>query len=334
MLYSLASLFRCLLSDPHSKPHPCRTMNRDPLLQLIDSSSTFDTGSLLRDIVLFAMVSPDPRAVQNRFMVQGLTHCKDIQAPTDTGMNPQHEFVVIELEDTKRTSPKRLFIVLERTASLVRPSPAHSSVSLAMKAPLLASASISSLSESLPSSDSLSPYKAVATDEFELTPSMPRGSPYQLPSSSASLATTGTLYTSTQSTSRVYIADDHFVGSKISGAYADLTLNITQIRPQSLSLFELAVLADTIHNHDPLYSILKHQCFWFVTTLCNVVTREYDCIMVTGSAPSLSRDEVNRAEDSVSSAMASSFRKYLQEKENEVHFIFYSECHLLKSRHR
>jgi hypothetical protein len=313
MLDSLASLF-CLLSQSHFKRHPSHTLNQDPLLQLLDSSLTFDTGSLLHDIGLFAMVSPNSaQEVLDRFMVQGLTHCKDIQVRpwAPTGTNPQHEFILVELEDTKLTSSKPLFIILERAALSasvpLQPSPAHSSIAVVM-------------SESLLPSDSLSPYKAVATDEFELTP----------PS-----------HASTQSTSSVVLADDRFVGSKNLGAYANSTVN--QVHPQSLSLFELAVLADAIHNHNPHYSTLPHQRFWFATTLCNIVVREYDCITVTGSAPSISRDEVgnrsipgfkfegrcmgvmtDRAEDAVSSAIASNFRKYLQEKENEVHFFFLS----------
>lgn len=326
-------------------------MNQDPLLQLIDSPLTFDTGSLLRDIALFAMVSPDPRAVQNQFIVQSLTHCKGIQAPT--GMNP-HEFIMVELQDTKQRGSKSLFIALERTASLVQPSPAHSRVALTLRAPLLASASTSSLSKSLPSSDSLSPYQAAASDEFELTAPSPPASPsYPLPPiDSASLATARALYALTQSTSSVYLADDHFVGTKDLGAYADSTHGIKQIRPRSLSLFELAVLADAIHNYHPLYTTFKHPCFWFATTLCNVVLREYNCTTATtANTPSVSRDEVcnsclpdfegrwrgtttNKAKDTVSSALASNFRKYLQKKENEVSFILYSECHLLKSRRR
>ena len=323
-------------------------MSDEQLLELIDSSLTIDTGSLVRDIALFAMVSPDPQAILNRFMVQGLTHCKDIQAPIDTTLNPQHEFVVVELEDTKQTTSKRLFIVLERTASSVRPSP---SGSLALKAPLLASASISSLSGSLHSSDSLSPYKAVATDEFEPSP---QGSPsHQLPFlDSASLASTRTLHTSTQSICCLYLADDHFLGAKHFENYAVSTLNIKQIRPQSLSLFELAVLADTIHNHDPQYSILKHQCFWFATTLCHVVGREYKCTMVTSSAPFVSRVDIRNSylpevggrwrgfmindveDDSVLLAISANFRKHLEQKHDNVLLIFCSEYHLLKSRHR
>jgi hypothetical protein len=44
-------------------------MSEDQLLELIDSSLTIDTGSLVRDLGLFAMVPLDPQAVLNRFMV-------------------------------------------------------------------------------------------------------------------------------------------------------------------------------------------------------------------------------------------------------------------------
>ena len=43
---------------------------------------------------------------------------------------------------------------------------------------------------------------------------------------------------------------------------------------------------------------------------------------------------INRADNSISSTIASNFRDCLKEKEHEVSIIFYPEHHLLKSRPR
>jgi hypothetical protein len=63
------------------------------------------------------MASPDPQAVLNRFMVRGLAHCKGIGAATD--MIPDPHIILIELEDTNQKHSDLIFIVLERTTSIV-----------------------------------------------------------------------------------------------------------------------------------------------------------------------------------------------------------------------
>lgn len=354
MLESLGKLFHL-----HSDSKLPRTMKRDPLLQLIDSISTFDTQTFLCNMTQLAMRSPNPRAVQNRFMVKCLMHCKDIQASTIS-----HEFILVELADTQRTSSEPLFIALERMLSPSHGRPSQTnfmehpdsatvlkSVEQTLKevpANLLASKSKST------ESDPLSPYQAVTTDEFELTPSSPSPS-YQLPFfDTVSLAATSATHTSTQSTSKFYRADDRFIGSKNLGLHKNLALNIRHICPQFLSLFDLAVLADAVHNHDPLYSIFKHQCFWFARIICDVVAREYTCTTITSKANFVAIDDVfiprnsylpnlegrwigfkiSRVEEAISSVMSANFRKYLQEMENEVRFIFNLDFRLQKSRHR
>jgi hypothetical protein len=107
-----------------------------------------------------------------------------------------------------------------------------------------------------------------------------------------------------------------------------------------LTLFELAVLADAVHDHDPLYSTLNSQCYWFARVICAVVEREYACSVVRGKQEPLSTDDIsipinnylpdlggrftgiliNRVEEAVVTAIASNFRKYLQEKQEEVCF--------------
>jgi hypothetical protein len=46
-------------------------------------------------------------------------------------------------------------------------------------------------------------------------------------------------------------------------------------KSKSLSLFDLAVLANTVHIHAPLYSLLGNHCFWFANIICDVLEQEY-----------------------------------------------------------
>ena len=46
---------------------------------------------------------------------------------------------------------------------------------------------------------------------------------------------------------------------------------VCQIQPVGLSLFELGILTNVIHNEEPHYSLLKSQCYWFMNTIFNVV---------------------------------------------------------------
>ena len=61
---------------------------------------------------------------------------------------------------------------------------------------------------------------------------------------------------------------------------------VRQIQPINLSLFELGILADVVHNEDPDYSLLKSQCYWFLHLIFEVV------ILLYG-------DNLNTAPDSV-----------------------------------
>ena len=156
------------------------------------------------------------------------------------------------------------------------------------------------------------------------------------------LASTNVIHASAQSTNKFnYCADDRFVEAKNLRFFVPALHNLRQIQPQSLSLFDLAVLADTVHNHDPLYSILKSQCFWFANIICDIVEREYHCNTICSeSFARVSRDDicippnnylpdlagrwmgilVSKVEEAVLLVVASDFREYKEVKHTEVTF--------------
>jgi hypothetical protein len=98
-------------------------MKHNSFLQPINSISNFNTQTFLHNIVHCALLSPDPLAVQNRFMVNRLTHCKDLQ----NSFIPQHEFIIIKLDDTlaEQLDSHPIFMVLERI-QLTVPGQQHS----------------------------------------------------------------------------------------------------------------------------------------------------------------------------------------------------------------
>ena len=97
---------------------------------------------------------------------------------------------------------------------------------------------------------------------------------------------------------------------------------------------ELVVLADTVHNHNPLNLILRRNCFWFASTVCDVIVKEYPCKSTSSKQFAVSNYEicippndylpdlagrwmgilVSHIEKTISLIVASNFRKYHQEK--------------------
>ena len=45
---------------------------------------------------------------------------------------------------------------------------------------------------------------------------------------------------------------------------------VREIKPDGLSLFELALLVDLVHKVAPIYSLFENQCFWFMKIICDV----------------------------------------------------------------
>jgi hypothetical protein len=297
MLESFLKLFGV---HSHSKHF---TMKEDHLLQLINTRLFFKTDTFLRDLVFLALLSHAPKSVVSRFMVKSLTHVK-------SPLQPCHECMVIELTDALQNNSEPLLMFLERTASNNCPDsnyffthPSYSTVleSIVQTLKEMPSTIVESISPLMTSRSNDSSLSLLSIFEFAHTPS----SPYhpivdQLETKlswldTATLAGAKVIHSSTQSMSNSYHAEDRFVGSKNTETYVPSLHNLRQIllEPKSLSLFDLAVLADTVHKHDPLYSTLKSHCFWFATIICDVVEKEYPCTTVHNKqyAP-VSEDEI------------------------------------------
>ena len=329
MRYSLVSLFKFFFQS-ESKP---RTMNPDTFLSIVDSNHSMSTTDFLRDVMLLAVLFPslDPKEFLNRFMVKSITQCKV------TG--PRHEFIVVQLIDTHCESQTHL-MYLERTASDNHP-PADYLKNIPDNAVILEEL-MDTLRKFTPKS--VSPSTSHVIDSSDSTTASSRNDP-SIGSffDNCSFLSTDASHASSQSISKVYSADDRWTGGKQAPFYAPGALNVRQISPASLSLFDLAVLADTVHIHDSLYSIFKSHCFWFVNIICDVIEKEYDCSITSTTAARISSDDiyippnnflpnlagswmgvqVSKVEAAVVSTMASKFQTHLEEKLEEGSFLFF-----------
>jgi hypothetical protein len=316
-------------------------VQQDPLLRLVELSLS-ETHTFLRGIIQLTLLSPDPKSFLNRFMVQRVTHFNDHPRGT------QHDIILLQLIDTHGSgSQPPLYMRLERTVLVNQPPPPSYFTDHPDNATVLESI-LQSLEETPVDRHPTPPstYQTIGESEPLLT------SPILPFFDAASPRATEAIHASLCSTSEVYEADDRFTGAK--NAYVPAALFVRQIDPQSLSLFEFAVLADSVHKHDPLYSTLRNRSYWFASTICDVIANEYTCTVVTGKQDPITRDDifippnnyqpdlvgrrmgilVGRVKETVATVIALKFRKYLQEKRKEVRFIVYLEPYILKPRYR
>jgi len=66
------------------------------------------------------------------------------------------------------------------------------------------------------------------------------------------------------------VAEDHILGEG-TGSFAKDCRIVYQTMPMDLSLFELGILINDIHDERPNYSLLKYQCYWFIYTVISLV---------------------------------------------------------------
>jgi hypothetical protein len=76
--------------------------------------------------------------------------------------------------------------------------------------------------------------------------------------------------------SSVCVAEDRILGSGSFAGDRAVGQIVRQITPVKLSLFELGILVDVIHNDAPSYNLFQNQCYWFMLMIFEVVLRVYD----------------------------------------------------------
>jgi hypothetical protein len=296
------------------------TFLRKPLTSLLSSFSSMPTLASSDD-TFSSLLSPKLSTNTDAFLDvyrQGITKTKDSEhidaltrflVKTITGnkltdITSEHELLSVVVCD-KNTGKEHLFYI-ERNASsdstilsAATAIPTSALVSVAATAiptTALVSAASTAISTTTQSTlQSVGPLLGTST-EFPYTPLLPLPPQAQASSRPLSrqpshhsipdmitLASTRVVHSST-SLSSDGLAEDRISGSgRFSGNCGGMGQIIRQIAPIELSLFELGILVDVIHNEAPCYNLIHRQCFWFMLMIFEVVLRAYDNTLDTQS---------------------------------------------------
>jgi hypothetical protein len=247
----------------------------DPFVQLFDSAiaMTTDTQSFLNQYLHMILLSDQsPEHTINRFMVKSVTLNKH------TSSTSQHEYLTFEIFDSCREVPDTYLLFLERTPSSIELDTSYFSNH----------ADSSEILDDIlgclvdPSSSTRPPNPNESHEDLPLldTSLSSSTSSFSRVVDAASLASTQAIHQSGNIVlkSTIVRANDQFLLGKHARATHGNGLIVRQLQPPGLTLFHLIVLAITVHNHDPLYSLLKRQCFWYANTIYDVILNTYPCI--------------------------------------------------------
>jgi hypothetical protein len=139
-----------------------------------------------------------------------------------------------------------------------------------------------------PSSSTLRPNPNESDEDIPLLDISPPASSFPRVIDAAALASTQVIHQSGNiilKSTLVHANDQFLVGQHARVTHGNGHI-VRQLQPQRLTLFHLIVLATTVHNHAPLYSLLKRQCYWFANTIFFVIFNRYSCSTIpTGGNP-------------------------------------------------
>lgn len=209
----------------------------------------------------------------------------------------QHEYISAKVRDEKTGSKYTFFF--ERTASSqstfhlqVRASEVPASLSPAsLSSASLSPASLSPASLSLPVElveqpskdkkreavppETCDPCPSSSISLFPPRPLMKRASQHSI-NDMVSTTSFKALHSSAVALSLERFAEDRIFSERVFMRKAEddckeLGQVIHEISPKKLSLFELAILADVIHEHEPNYHLFRNQCFWFTNSIVEII---------------------------------------------------------------
>ena len=113
------------------------------------------------------------------------------------------------------------------------------------------------------------------------------------------------------------------------------------------------ILANVVHDHSPLYSLLKCQCYWYSNTIFSVIANSYACegvsvpegyemddltIPLNSYLPHLGGTwmgvNINTISNAVVEVMKENFQKHLEAVLTEVSIFYYKFFNLLNFEYR
>jgi hypothetical protein len=280
-----------------------QTQAQESFLSLLSPNLSTDTKTFLDAYRLGIRNSLPHNRVPSlkRFVVKSITGNK-------LGTSAQHEYLSIAVVD-EWTSKSYTFYI-ERNSSTDSSHDSQVKMGAAVTASgLVSTASVAAsihASAAAASSSSNKGKEGVATDDLELPllplsrsseslslPALPGypGSPSSeslcpppLPrpisrkpsfTDQIGLALLQGVNSSSSNSGSSGFAEDRISGSAKFTIGQAFGLVVRQIEPIGLSLFELGILVDVIHDEAPYYKLLKNQCYWFSLVILEVVLMSY-----------------------------------------------------------
>jgi len=235
---------------------------------LLNSSAISQTSMFLLALrswgFEFCQTNPDPTAASHFLSQIEVTCIMHNKMPCD----PEHEFLVIEtLDRLGKVKP----LILERTVSgdpnnmdTATTSPGDGFINLTKKIKQITR-------RHFPGGQQ---YDLAAAEEGSILPSL--SSLSIIDKATVSLTQSADLMSESLKLQLEQLrnspAIDQFLGENFVFAKRWHGQNIRHMKPEkTLSLYELAILADLVHKEFPKYSILKDQCFFFAALIYSAV---------------------------------------------------------------
>ena len=241
----MISSFLQTLTSLFTSARPKMSLNSERFL--FNSANPVDVVTFLYLFTSWATLPAPPllpKDIIDRFYVTCIIHSKHPDSP-------EHEFLIIETKDTTDDSIR--FLVLERNISDVKSPTAKENTDLIEKfnrllRTVVGPSPLASLEEGHGSGLTTSDRISVASVE-------------SVDGVLDSLKISGN-----------HLADDHFIGGDIFTTRF-MGHVVQHFQPKALRLYDLAIIADVVHDANPNYVVLNTQCYFYASLVFAVAER-------------------------------------------------------------
>ena len=223
----------------------------DSFASIINPSLCSNPGAFLTLYYIGISGAPSHSAAMNRFSVKSITHNKVAGAPGHKYL----EYLSVKVQDVEGWASLVFFIERSVSISLSQPPPDGINTTNGANRKTATAPSLSSAE---------APVNVTSEFSLPLSPSL------QHPLLESASVTSQLAHDTARS------QESEAVDLIFGTAYARKTRYrseevVREIKPDGLSLFELALLVDMVHKVAPIYPLFENQCFWFAQTICDVV---------------------------------------------------------------
>ena len=242
--------------SPNNMPEPAQAIP-DSFASLLAPVFCTNTDAFLAVYRYGISESSDPVAALTRFYIEIITRNK-------SSTFSEHELISVTVKDEEKRESYNFYIIrnASRSETLVSrfPPSTPSLVSIFSSAVDSVKGRTQAVQTFAQPSELEFPLLALNTSSDSTSLVLPTPSQYSL-GENLTLASTQVINSSATSFDRV--AEDRILGRRL------------EVKPLKLSLYELGILVDVVHNEAPNYCLLQNQCYWFMGMIFNVISLLY-----------------------------------------------------------